>query len=228
MSLAVTQLIGFGAASTQLTPASISYITNAASSSGLTNYTFSTQSIGTAATGRRIIVIASGYSTTGGRTLSSVTIGGNAATSIVTASDSGGAVNSQLSGIFILQVDAGTTADIVVNFSGGMGGCDIGVFAAYDLLSSTATDTGSSVANPMTDTIDISAGGICVAGCETYTTGSSGHTWTNLTERYDATQQTQLYYTGASDAFASAQSALAVTCTPASYTSAPWVIASFR
>ena len=116
------------------TAASISYITNAASSSGLTNYTFSTQSIGTAATGRRIIVIASGYSTTGGRTFSSVTIGGNAATSIVTASDSGGVVNSQLAGIFILQVDAGTTADIVVNFSGGMGGCDIGVFAAYDLF----------------------------------------------------------------------------------------------
>lgn len=208
--------------------ATVSNTDHTSSSSALTTYTFSTRAIGTAATGRRIIVIATGYSTTGGRTISSVSVGGNAATHVVTGTDSGGAVNSHLAGIYIIQVDTGTTATIDVVFSAGMAGCDVGIFAAYDLLSSTPTDTGTSNANPMTDTIDIAAGGICVAGNELYATGATGHSWTGLTERYDDTQQAQIYYSGACDAFAAAQTALAVTCTPASYVSAPWAIASFR
>lgn len=210
------------------TPATVSYRASYASTSGLTTYTFSTSDIGTAATGRRVIVGVTGYSTTAGRTISSATIGGNSATISAQFTDAGGAVNSQVSGIIILQVDTGTTADIAVTFSGAMLGAAVQVFAAYDLQSSTATGTIANGDSPPSGTINCDAGGIIVGCASTYAGSTATHTWAGITERVDAELVSQNSYTAASSAFSSAQSGLTVSSTPTANIASSMSVAAYR
>lgn len=202
-----------------LPDASISYRTTETQDSAATTYTFTSKDIGTAATGRRIIVgvIGSGAAS---RTISSVTVGGNAATAInfVEGSVTGAFLQSA---IYIIQVDAGTTATVVVTFSAGSNRCGIGVWAAYGLQSSSATATGTSVANPQTASLNISAGGVALGAAQTFDNQTlTGYAWTNLTENFDGLAGTnQVALSGASAAFAAAQTSLALTATPQGMTS---------
>lgn len=226
MSLAVTQLVGFGAAEAG-SAATITKTDNAVDGSTTTTYTFTSRAIGTAATGRRVIVgVSSGAGSSA--TISSVTIGGNAASQVVFLDGTVSA--STISALYILQVDAGTTATIVVTFSGSRTSCGIGVWAAYDLLSSTATFTGTSSASPPSvGSVSCSAGGIIVAQGIVYSGSTSTFTWSGLTERFDEQLVSQVAQTGASDAFVSAQSGLTVTATPSvTRTNASLSVASFR
>lgn len=223
--LSVNHLIGFGAGSSGV-DASVTYVNHYESSSALSSYTFSSCSIGTAATGRRVIV---GIAASGGSAATaSVTIGGNAATQAEYLD--GTASGSVPSGIYILQVDAGTTADIVVTFSSSRTSCGITVLAAYDLLSSTKTFSGNSQANPPSvGSVSCSAGGIIVAQVAIYSGTTSTLTWTGLTERYDGAVISQISQSVAADAFSSAQSGVTVTATPSqSPTNRSLCVASFR
>lgn len=205
--------------------ATITLTDSPVSTSDLTAYTFTAAAIGTAAVGRRVIVCVSGYSGSN-PAVSSVTVGGNAATAVVSQISVG-----QRSAIYIIQVDTGTTADIVVTFSVGCSFCGAAVFAAYNLLSSTATDTGSSTANPATGTMNISAGGVGVAYAAAYAAASRTFTWAGLTERVDEDVEAALFdtHSAASAAFASAQTGLTVTATPSAAVSAISLVrASFR
>lgn len=90
------------------------YITEAVSSGGAhSSFTFSSTSIGTAASDRYVIVCLQSQpnSATG---FTSVTIGGTGATAVM-----GTTMSGTTSTAWVLNVTSGTTADIVVTYSGG-------------------------------------------------------------------------------------------------------------
>jgi hypothetical protein len=166
--LSLTHLAGFGAGGTAALD--VTYIGSAQDAVNRSSYTFSAAGLGDAHVDRLVLV---GYSATGGagRSFSSATIGGAAATSYVTITN--GTTQCCIAGFFALKVAAGTTADIVVAFSGAVSGCQIHVWrvitaqtvgnADYD------TDSVAGTSSPSVS-IDSTAGGAIFALC---TTGTS-------------------------------------------------------
>src|SRR5690349_19922485 len=116
----------------QVNPLTYAYASSAGNSSTLTTYTFSSQAIGTAAPTRRVLVGLYSGNTTALRTISSVTIGGSAASLL--------AQDTHSSTIFIneafywLSVPTGTTANVVLTFSGSQLQAGIAVWAVYDAI----------------------------------------------------------------------------------------------
>jgi hypothetical protein len=112
-------------------------------------YTFSTQSLGAEAADRYIVIGASareGSATL--RNFSSVTVGGNAATSLVEVEATAGQI-----GLFGIAVPTGTTADVVVTFDGANSRCTIAVFRIVGADTTTPTDTSFDSENqPAVDT----------------------------------------------------------------------------
>lgn len=207
-----------------LKPASFSYCAQAVDTSNASTYTFTSQSIGTAAVGRYVVVgVALGF--TGSPTISGVTIAGVAATAIGTAAVTG----NTLVQLWGAQVDTGTSGSIVVTTSGGSPlDCGIGVWSIYDLLSQTPTDTGTSTASPSTDTLTTVEGGVALA--ITLNAGTlATYTWTGLTENFDATVEAgnAISYSGASVAVVGVSS-IAVTATRTAGTLSVMVTAAFR
>lgn len=193
-----------------------------------TPYTFASHALGTAATGRRIIIAVAG-SPSNTMIPSGVTVGGSAA-ALVTGTDIA-AISAGIS-IWIIQVNTGTTADIVVTFPTTTARCGIGVWAAYDLQSTTRTAADSTTGStPLSRSIDVSAGGI-VIGAAVSNSSLRTHTWTNLTENYDQAVgggggTTQ--HSGACEAFAAAQTGLNITDTlSGSAASFALAVAAFR
>lgn len=194
---------------------------------GLSTYTFTSASIGTASTGRVIIVGVGGSNVTvAAITITSVTIGGVSATEI-----SDNRSGQSYCGLYSLQVDTGTTADIVVTWSGVMSACGIGVWAAYNLLSSTPTDTGTdSASDPLNTTIDVSAGGVVVAYTENYAGSTPSNVWTGVTEDFDKVIRAAAFagQSGASGAFTTSQTGLTIDVNPSVFTNGILQVASFR
>lgn len=199
-------LRGAGLSGSTAAVATATFTDSSVNGTPATNFTFSTQSIGTAAANRKVVVVV--QLGTAGQTVSSLTIGGNGAASIVARSA------SEHVSIWQLVVASGTTADVVVNGSGVSDACGIGVYAVYG-AAAAATDTGGSTAvDPATDTIDVPAGGVLIAGV-VHRSGAETFAWTNITERYDELIISGvLYQSGASSEFASAQTGLAITADP--------------
>lgn len=111
---------------------------------GQSTYTFSSTSIGAASVSRLVVVTVGFCDRTGtGRTISSATIGGVTATINTQINDAA----STAPGVAIIQavVPTGTSGDIVINFSGSIHSCGIGVFALYDLISTTPTDSDETI-----------------------------------------------------------------------------------
>lgn len=148
-----------------------------------TSWTFSGVSIGTA-TANRLVIVGVSYVNTAANT-ATVTIGGITATEVsgcAVRSAAGGSVEFQGS-VFAAVVPTGSTATIVVN-TGTATGCWIGVWAAYDLVSTTAV-AGSHHWATGTSTVvldlNVSPGGVaCAMGIT-----PNAVTWTGLTEDYD-------------------------------------------
>lgn len=193
-----------------------------------TTYTFTAAAIGSAAADRCVVVGVGGVNGSS-RTISSVTIGGVSATSIAFVEGSGGGAFVP-SGLFAAVVPTGTTGDVVVTYSGAASRASIGVWAAYNVVAcTTPTDTVTSVANPQTGLIDISAGGIAIGYSHVFGAGSPTFTWTNLTENFDEVVGVSAgSQSGASAQFAGAQTNLAITATPTAFTAAAMVVGSFR
>lgn len=111
---------------------------------GQSTYTFSSTSIGAASVSRLVVVTVGFCDRIGtGRTISSATIGGVTATINTQINDA--ASTAPGVGIVSAVVPTGTTGDVVINFSGLVHGCGIGVFTLYDLISATPTDTDSTI-----------------------------------------------------------------------------------
>lgn len=165
-------------------PRMVSHTANAVQDTVLTTYTFSSQAIGTAFVGRRIVV-GVGAINSASRTIASVTIGGVTATQIAFIEATGGGAFVP-TGLYIAQVDTGTTANVVVTWSGSASRCSLGVFALSNMTTNTAFDSGTSVTNPITKTLTVPVGGIAIGYATTYNSpGAMSFTWSGLTERFD-------------------------------------------
>lgn len=158
----------------------LSFLQVAKDSTDLITYTFSTQSLGSAAADRFIICAVTGRASDGGaRTISSVTIGGVSATINAQVDTSGTST-----GIVCAAVPSGTTGDVVVTWSDTMTDANIALYRCTGLSSATALATATSAADPGVGTVIIKTGGIII-GIATDDDGSHTCTWTGLTENYD-------------------------------------------
>jgi hypothetical protein len=197
--------------------ASVTYITHLEDTSNATTYTFSGADIGAEAADR-IVVVGVGTETTGGTaTVSSVTIGGDAASVAV----ENGGFNRTFAGLYYLEVPTGTTADIVVSFStASEQRCVIGIWNINGASSATPYDTdiasnntGASTTTTLDDlNFDDNSVGICVVAF-----GEAGSfAWTNASERYDTQTSEGLHSeSGADLTQATATTTLDITITHA-------------
>jgi hypothetical protein len=143
----------------------LTYITGASSTANNTTYSFGTISIGTASADRLVVVVAGGHTGSGSFSVSSCSIGGTAATRVVTSS---GAAAS--SAIFQLGVASGTSASISVTWSGGQGRALIFVYRITGLISQTATgnnNTSGTNSTSLSTTLATSGAGVVIAGLMT-------------------------------------------------------------
>lgn len=170
--------------------ATVSLTDNSVDTTNLTTYTFSSQTLGTAAANRKIIICVAGNGGNAGA-VSSLTVGGISATNVIAVSD-GGTVQSE---IWVADVPTGTTGDVVVTFSTAKARCGIGVYRAIG-SQSTANATASSTADPMSASLFIPYNGIGIGVAQDIST--STYTWTNLTEDYDEIFEVTTTQTGAS------------------------------
>ena len=142
--------------STTRTAPSVSFLTSAYSTSNTSSYTFSSQSLGTAASDRKIYVGVGASAVSTAYSFSSVTVAGVTATQIV----AGNADNNnsfQPFAIYEADVPSGTTGDVVVNLSGTMANCAIALYRATGagpIVYSDATNGGSF---PSPNTVSLAA-----------------------------------------------------------------------
>lgn len=199
-----------------------SYLQVSTTGSDLTTYTFSTQNLGTAAGDRYIVCCVNGRSSDGGaRTISSVTVGGVTATAGPFVGNSGSHV-----GIFIAAVPTGTTGDVVVTWSGGMGDCSVELHRATGVSSTTPTSSVTDTTTPLSQSINVDAGGFAV-GISTTDNGTATATWAGITERSDDATGGGNDRSGAGDEFATTQTGLTVSCTWTAESRLAFAVASY-
>lgn len=187
--LRVNNLTGFGGSGL---PFSLTNTATAVNTTNLTTYTFSTQALGAGGRGRRYTVVAVGYSDSSAATISSLTVGGLAASVVSDGVTSASARN--LTGgvtgaaIYIVETTSlGTTGDVVVTMSEATFGTGISVYSLLNPSSSQATDVtvDTTDTNGLIDvSVTISSGGAAVACTQQAVGGTS--TWVGVTEDYDA------------------------------------------
>lgn len=170
-----------------------SFLQSATDTANATTYTFSSQNLGTADADRYIAVgiVARGTSPV---TVSSATIGGVSATISVQTTNTTPGYN--IAAIIIAAVPSGTTGDIVVTFSAGVLRCGIAAYRLVGIDSITPADTGTSVANAPTTSLDIAANGVGIGMAMTQ--ASTTTTWTGLTEDSDFTPESVITASSAS------------------------------
>lgn len=164
--------------------ASISFVGCTESSTDQTTYTFTDHATGTAGNRWTIVGVASFEGTTDFST-ASMTVGGNAASEVVDSADTGALTQAAL---YIISNPSGTTATIVVTASEAIAAMNICVWAAYDILSATAHDTGTDfeTASAALDlSLNVPTDGIGVAMTASNAFSSPATTWTGMTERVD-------------------------------------------
>jgi hypothetical protein len=177
-------------------PLVIEYLTAAVNATDLTTYTFSTQSLGTAAADRKIVL---GISTRGSaqRSISSVTIGGVTATVLATQSFGGSTFNRMA--LYVADVPTGATGDVVVTFSGSVLRCGVGLWKVTGANSAQlAHDVGAVTGDPSSKTLVVPAnGGVIAYSFAADGTAPRTVTWTNATERFDAAVEGNMAHSGA-------------------------------
>lgn len=226
-------LTGAGVATTTPPPAAtITFTDNAVDTAGGSTITWTGRAIGTATATRQVIVTLISYNISAASNGASMTVGGISATKLI---DVGGAVADNLyAAVFIANVPTGTTATIVASFTTTPSRAGIGVYAADNLVSTTPTNTYTSTgtANPFSQSVNISAGGFGVAVSSKSDNSTAGtYTWAGLTERYDQTINFSITHSGASLAFAAAQTGLTVSSTYSltpSTVQGAYIVAAFR
>ena len=183
-------------------PATVSREGHSFTNASQTVFTESAVAIGTAAADRSVIVVASGGP--GTRTISGLTIGGNAAALVKRQENS-----LRTTEIWLYALTTGTTADIVTTWSGAQLYNSVTTFAAYG-IGATHDTAGAVSPSPMSDTIDCPAGGIIIGGV----CNSSNRTtiWAGITEDDDNADD-NLHNSSASDAFAAVQTGLTISAT---------------
>ncbi len=151
---------------------------------GGTTVTFSNQAIGAADANRRVYVGAGGL-ILAGRTLVSATIGGiSASLHVSNSNDSEG--NEYFAAIFSAAVPTGTTANVVLTFSGTLNDqtdVSIAVYRALYVENTTAYDTDAvDDDDSISLTLDTPSGGFVIACCGVAPDNVSGVTVSVATE----------------------------------------------
>jgi hypothetical protein len=162
----------------------LTFRANAQDGTDLTTYTFASQAIGPASPDRYVIVCI-GSRANSARSISSVTIGGIAATAVVTANNA--TAGADMAAIYIALVPTGTTASVVVTFSGAMLRCVIGVYSMVQNGRATATNTNTATPSGTTPTttLTVPSNGSLVAAVWAQSSVSASVTWTGPTEDFD-------------------------------------------
>lgn len=193
--LVASQLVGFGAAS----PAAwVETAATATDETDLTTYTFSSQSLGSPAADRYIIVGVTARRATA-FTITSVTVAGVTATLVAGADASNVSSGNTRAALYIAAVpaSAGLTGDVVVVVSGAALRLGVICWRATGLLSATASSTVASTANDPTGTLTIPADGFGL-GIVTSGVAAPNVAWTGLTEDADTDLGTAATMSGAS------------------------------
>lgn len=179
---------------------SLEYRAQYSATNDASTYTFSNADIGAAASDRLVIVaVHAAFSGGTNRTITSATIGGISATIDYAGTNTDARGFTFLSAI----VPTGTTATIVLNFSGNLLRLGIGVYRLTKYTSRVPRDTASSFrddnANNISDTINVYGGGVVIGMSFSGDDANGGNvTWSGLTENYDGTIESSLfYYSGA-------------------------------
>ena len=159
------------------------------SNTDASSYTFTAEPIGAADANRRVVVAIGYAAASGGRTLSSVTIGG------VTASvdaDPGAITGNRRIYLVSAVVPTGTTANVVITLSNTVTRIGIGVWTLDNMAPTGQT---AAVLNASSGTLTVTTatdeGVICFGYASNGVSATpSDTTWTDATERYD--QQVEL------------------------------------
>lgn len=223
--LMVSHLDGFGvyqeAAASGVT---VAYASANGEETAVTSKTWSSAGISTAAANRYIVVAA--FNRVGGAVAApTVTVGG-ASTTLLIGLDGDAGANTTRADLFITDsaFTTGTTADIVISYSGTARHGYI-AWAVYGISSITPADTATSSADPCSAAIDCPAGGVIIGVGFSGTDGTTS-TPTELTENVDGQIGGTSTYTGLSKEYAAAQTALTVGCDFAATTSQAFAAAS--
>ena len=182
----------------------------------LTSATFSSQALGAADPTRQIVVVVGAIPQAGDRVVSSLTVGGTSMSEIHTNQTA-----YSFASLWSCEKATGTSGDVVINFSGTMGqSVDCAVYALYNASTSEYAKTKAASGAPasLATTISIPAEGVCISHAQHNDDPTRSTSWTNLTERYDVLYDTHSTSSGASDAFATAQTDRVITAT---FSSAP-------
>jgi hypothetical protein len=160
-----------------------SYRTEVDEETGTNPRTWTSQDIGTAAADRHVVVGVP-LRAAGNITISSVTVGGISATQLKTIDGEVGA-NTTSVDLWIAAVPTGTTASIVVTFSGAPARHGIAVWAVYG-STGTASASVSSLSNGSSTSLTVPAGGVAIGlAMSNVTGGTATSTATGLTEDFD-------------------------------------------
>ena len=215
--LVATQLVGFGVAASAAPPAAAVFTANSSSAVASSTYSFTSQSLGTAAADRYVVVGVAGQSGSGAVAVSSMTIGGISASQLVSMSETNNSIE-----FWIAAVPTGTTGTVTVNWAAQRARCAIVIWAVTGLVSSvvagSAQETGfGSTAGD--GTINVAAGGVALGMTYDGGTANRSWTWSSLTESLDTTFGGGRSYSAANADFTTEQTSLAVSATPSGNTS---------
>lgn len=174
-------MIPLGMFSGDSTPPSVSYCGVYSSTADASSYSFTGVNIGAAATSRLVVVVLLSSQVGTTDIVTSVTIGGVAATKHVST----GAGNPDV-GIFSLSVPTGTSTTVNVTLNTSDSRSAIAVFSLYDLQSTSpqsVNSVGSTPASSVSTSVAVKKDGITIVGA----TGNSGtaNTATNWTISVD-------------------------------------------
>jgi hypothetical protein len=121
-------------------------------------------------------------------TVNDCTLGGIAACHLVNQGHAVGGSGSAAVELWIAAVPTGTTATVAFNTSHTCIRAGASVWAVYDLISTTATDTAPGTGDPIALNVDTTVGSLVFAAAMgASAAGTTTATWTGLTENGDTT-----------------------------------------
>lgn len=183
----LTQLSGFMAGARP--PAELAFLQHTRDDTDqATTYTYAGQNFGAVAGIRRIVAVFSWSVQNAVRTISTVTIGGVAAT-IHQQTTTGPTVAQTDCGVCIASalVPTGTSGSVVVVANGAMSRSSLALYRAINETGASPTQgfaDNTMTANVLSGTVNIPANGWVVAGACANTTAPA-YTWVGVTEQYD-------------------------------------------
>ncbi len=181
----------------------VSYIGTTLDTSALATVTLTGVAIGTPAPDRLVVAVVLGRDSSA-RTISSVTIGGVAATAAVTSPS-----QNNPTGIYYARVPAGATADIVVTFSAATTRMAVAVYTltGYRNAAPAAVDQDYGSGTTLSVALARPRDAVVIAGSITSSAGTFA--WSGVTEDTDIAHASSRV-SAASDDFGAAEPAMAV------------------